>query len=114
MSGRYISFKDIERVRSNINLPAFDRIRVVIGVSDRKLRVDLECVSCVELLRYVSKWWVCPSCNQEVTDQECADLVHFCYERFKEVFDTYKIPDDGTSKDDRRGILRWVRELMSS
>jgi len=111
MVGKPMLFKDIESMRTRLTIPAFDRVRVLLSAEDRKLRVDLECVACEELLEWVSSksWWVCPECNQETTDTEVEKLLRSCYEGLGEILGRTE-----TETDEGQGIGQWVRTLMKT
>lgn len=110
MPGKPVLFRDLERLRPHLKVPAFDRVRVIIGASERNLRLDLECVACEDLLDWdPSKgWWVCPGCQQETTDLEGAELLRACYAGLGEVLGE---TDESEPKDEGKGIGRWVRTL---
>jgi len=116
MPGKPMLLKDLERLRPSLTIEPFERVRVIIGASDRKLNFDLECITCEELLDWDSSkgWWVCPGCGQETTDKEGADLLLACYMGLREVVgDT----DEGGSekpKDEGKGIGRWVRKMVGT
>lgn len=115
MTGKPMLMRDLDRLRPNLVLTPFDRIRVIIGTSERKLQFDLECIACEELLEWDSSkgWWICPGCGQETTDTEGADLLRACYEGLREVVGEAG-PEGSQSKDkdEGRGVGRWVRAMM--
>lgn len=106
--------RDIERMRASLDIPAFERVRVLIGASDGKLGLELECIACEELLEWdVAKgWWVCPVCQHETTDKEGGDLLRACYKGLGEVLGE---TDDGEKDEDEGGgVGRWLRRLTRS
>lgn len=115
MAGKPMLLKDLERLRPHLNVPAFDRVRVIIGADDNNLRLDLECIACEDLLEWdASKgWWVCPGCQQETTDREGADLLRACYTGLGEVLGETRDgeTDDSESVDEGKGIGRWVQKV---
>jgi len=114
MSGKPMLLLDIERMRNSLTIEPFERARVIVGASDRKLSFDLECIACEELLEWASAkgWWICPECGQEVTDKEAADLLRACYEGFKEVVGDEDAGESSEGKDEGKGVGRWVRRVM--
>lgn len=111
--------RDIERLRKALDIPAFERVRVLIGATDNKLGLELECIACEELLEWSTAkgWWVCPACQQETTDDEGAELLRACYRGLGEVLgeagaETGNEPDEGKSTDVRKGLGRWLGRLM--
>ena len=76
-----VRLRDLERVRGHLTLPALGRVRLIIEALDGKLSVQMECISCEELLECDSKkgWWACPSCHQETTEHEAGDLFGECH-----------------------------------
>lgn len=116
MPGKPMLMRDLDRLRPNMTIEPFGRVRVIMGASERKLQFDLECIACEELLEWAPSkgWWVCPECGQETTDKEGADLLRACYEGLREVVgETADEADHACSPtDEGKGVGRWVRALM--
>ena len=107
MTGKPMLFRDFDRLRPHLDISALDRVRVLMSAEDRKLRVDFECVACEDLLEWapVEGWWVCPSCEQETTEDEAVKLIRACHEGLKDVLGT-------EDSDDGKGLRRWLRERV--
>ena len=116
MPGKPMLFKDLERLRPNLHIEPFERVRVIIGAGDRKLSFDLECIACEELLEWdASKgWWLCPGCGQETTDKEGVDLLRACYDGLREVVGATGTEALERPKDEGKGLGRWVRMMMGT
>jgi len=108
MPGKPMLFKDIDKMRAHLDISALDRVRVLMSAEDRKLRVDMECVACEELLEWAPEkgWWVCPSCQHETTESEAVELLRACRDGLQSVL------GEETPTDDGKGIGRWIRELV--
>lgn len=115
--------QDVEKMRDKLSIPAFDRVRVILDGGADKLRIDLECTACEDLLEWdpAKGWWVCPVCRQETTEAEMGDLLHACHAVLGDVLgcseaDEPKGSDVGETQgsDEGKGIGRWVRRLMGS
>lgn len=123
--------KDVFRMREHLNIEATGRVRVILQTGDRKLGVLLECFCCEELLEWAAgKWWVCPVCGDQTTEEEARDLLITCSEGLKVILgevdggaSTDESTDEGTDgadegvKDEGPRSGRWVdrvRRLMGS
>jgi len=113
MAGKPMLLKDLERMRPHLLVPAFDRVRVILGADDSNLCLDLECIACEDLLVWSATkgWWVCPGCHEETTDREGAELLRACYKGLGEVLGE---TDDSEieTKDEGKGVGRWVQKFM--
>jgi hypothetical protein len=101
-----VGLRDLDRVREHLTLSALGRVRLFIDALDGKLSVQMECISCEELLEWDSKkgWWACPSCHQETTEQEVGDLFGECHKALGIVIGE-RTTDVG------EGAGRWVDRL---
>jgi peptide subunit release factor 1 (eRF1) len=107
-----IGARDLERLRENLTISALGRVRLIVESEEGKLSIQMECISCEELLEWDSKkrWWACPACRQETTEQEAGDLFSECHRALGIVM-------DGRTTDDGKGAGRWadrLRGLMGS
>ena len=111
MTKGFISFRDFHRIRPKIKIPALDRVRLMIDGSSGRLMLEFECISCEMLLELHQerRWWVCPGCDQELTVDECSDLLKVCQTGIEEVLGHTRDTDDqeSVSPDTARRTKLW-------
>jgi len=73
--------RDLEKVRSHLQISALDRVRLVVEAQEEQLVFQMECRSCDDLLDWDESrgWWTCLRCHQEVTKQESLEVFRACY-----------------------------------
>lgn len=108
-------FQDFERMRDGLTISTAGRVRVILEGEAGKLRIDLECVACEDLLEWdpAHEWWSCPSCQQETTETEMGDLLTACYDGLRQVLGL--TDESGPAEVGKgRGIGRWVRVMAET
>ncbi len=101
--------KDIHRMREALTIDASNRVRVILQSGEGKLGILLECFCCEELLEWAAKWWVCPVCGDQTTEDEAKDLLIACFEGLRLILEGPEEDveeDDGVAVDEDEGTTK--------